>query len=214
MANLNKTDKQEKNSTVFTPNLLSKHIFNIVSKEYDFKSLFDPCIGVNGGMTKHFKDSGVYIYGADIEKGAEKVCDTYFHQDIKASDIPMNVKPELIIFNPPFNGNGRGKNLLFPHLFLKTMFNRFGEDIPLVMITGDNFLNNNRKDSKRLKYISESNFEITSIMTLPLNIFDGILFNSQVLFFNMHRLKPFYIYNEEKVALNNTVYKNTEKEVA
>jgi len=199
MANLNKKDKKEKNSTVYTPELLSKELYNIVTNTYkDFKTILDPCIGL-GGMTKYYFENGYNIVGADIEPGGEEYCNTFYLQDIKEGVYPEDLKPDLIIMNVPFNGNGRGKNLLFPHLFLKTMFDRFGEDIPLVMITGDNFLNNNTLHSKRLKYISDGNFEITSIMTLPLNVFENIKFNAQVLFFNMPKLKPYYIYDIDKV---------------
>ncbi|EDZ61946.1 hypothetical protein SMGD1_0849 [Sulfurimonas gotlandica GD1] len=202
MSNINKKDKKQKKSTVFTPKELSYELYKIITSEYDFKTVFDPCIGISGGMTKYYLENGVEVIGADIDKNAKNQCNVFFHQDIKNSDIPENVKPDLIIMNPPFNGNGRGKNLLFPHLFLKTMFDRFGEDIPVVMITGDNFLNNNRLKSARLKYVSDGNFDITSLMTLPLDVFNGIKFNAQVLFFNMPKLKPFYIYDESKAKLN------------
>ena len=214
MAHLNIKNKTTKNSTVFTPQILSNYIYNIVSKHYSFKTIFDPCIGINGGMTNPFKNSGCYIIGADIEEEAKNVCDIFFLQNIKQSNIPTHIKPDLIIMNPPFNGNGKGKNnLLYPHLFLKTMFDRFGEDIPIIMITGDNFLNNNTKYSKRLQYISNGKFNITSIMTLPLDIFEGVKFNTQVLFFNMPKLKPYYIFDIEKIAIINQHF-NNKQEVA
>ena len=200
--NLNKQDKQIKNSTVFTPKKLSKYIHNIVNKEYESKIVYDPCIGVSGGMTNIFRENGSFIYGSDIDKKSEEVCDIFFHQDIKELDLP-DFKPDLIVMNPPFNGNGRGKNLLFPHLFLKTIFDKFGEDQKVIMITGDNFLNNNSINSKRLEYISNGKFDITSIMTLPLDIFENIRFNTQVLFFNMPKLKPYYIFDMKKAISNN-----------
>lgn len=201
--NLNTTRKAEKNSTVYTPAKLSKHIFDIVSEEYDFNTLYDPCIG-QGGMTKFFKQNGSTIIGSDVDSVGEDYCDIFFHQDIKEHSYDTDVKPSLIIMNPPFNGNGKGKNnLLYPHLFLKTILEEFGEDIPVIMITGDNFLNNNTLHSSRLKYISDGSFNITSIMTLPLNAFEGIKFNTQVLFFNMPKLKPYYIFDIDKVAMNN-----------
>ncbi|MCF6339952.1 MAG: hypothetical protein L3J10_04260 [Sulfurimonas sp.] len=198
MANLNKMNKENKNSTVFTPERLSKTIFNIINNTYNFKTIFDPCIGENGGMTKFFFENEYKVIGADIDKKGEEHCHLFFNQDIKQSNIPENVKPDLIVMNPPFNGNGRGDNLLYPHLFLKEMFDRFGEEIPVVMITGDNFLNNNSMHSKRLKYISDGKFKITSIMTLPLDTFEDVKFNTQVLFFNMPKLQPYYIYDVSK----------------
>jgi len=198
MANLNKMNKENKNSTVFTPERLSKTIFNIINNTYNFKTIFDPCIGENGGMTKFFFENEYKVIGADIDKRGEEHCHLFFNQDIKQSNIPDSVKPNLIVMNPPFNGNGRGDNLLYPHLFLKEMFDRFGEDIPVVMITGDNFLNNNSMHSKRLKYISDGKFNITSIMTLPLDTFEDVKFNTQVLFFNMPKLQPYYIYDISK----------------
>jgi len=199
MANLNITNKQEKNSTVFTPEELSHYLYKLVTNEYDFKTIFDPCIGANGGMTKYYYENGYEVVGADIVEEGVNHCHTFFNQDIHNSNIPNEIKPDLIIMNPPFSGNGKGKNLLYPHLFLKTMFDKFGKDIPLVMITGDNFLNNNGIQSKRLKYISDASFEITSIMTLPLDLFQGVEFNTQVLFFNMPKLKAHYIFDISKI---------------
>jgi len=199
MANLNIKNKKEKESTIFTPDELSYYIYKIIREQYYPEIIFDPCIGVSGGMTKYFKKEGFKIIGADIDENSKEVCDIFYHKSIKdIKEYSKEFKPELVVMNPPFNGNGR-KDLLFPHLFLKNIFEEFGYDMKVVMITGDNFLNNNRKKSKRLKWISDNNINITSIMTLPLDIFDGVLFNCQVLFFNMPKLKPYYIFDIDKI---------------
>jgi len=201
MANLNKPDKEEKNSTVFTPLILSKYITELIEEHYNFKNIYDSCIG-EGNLITFFKEKNKTIIGSDIKKQTKHQADIFFISDIKDYEYKADIKPDLIIINPPFNGNGKGKNnLLFPHLFLLRMFETFGYDIPLVMITGDNFLNNNLKNSKRLNFISNIEKRLTTIITLPLNIFDNVLFNSQVLFFNMPKLNPYYIFNEKKALL-------------
>jgi type I restriction-modification system DNA methylase subunit len=201
MSNLNKTNKEEKDSTVFTPEHLSKTLYNIVTEQYNIEKVFDPCIGINGGMTKYYYENGCDVMGADIVNNIQgNICSLFINMGIKdLKNYKHNItKPDIIVMNPPFNGNGRGKNLLFPHLFLKEVFDAFGYDIPVIMITGDNFLNNNRTKSSRLQWLSDNDINITSIMTLPLDVFDDTLFNAQVLFFNMPKLKPYYIYDIRK----------------
>jgi len=212
MSNLNIKNKIQKNNTVYTPEKLSYFIYKKITKDYNFKTIYDPCIG-KGGMTKYFFENDNYkVIGSDIENVGQNYCHEFYNQDIK--NLNINIKPDCVIMNVPFNGNGRGKNLLFPHLFLKTIFDKFGEDMPVVMITGDNFLNNNSLNSKRLKYISDGSFKITSITTLPLNVFEGIKFNAQVLYFNMDKLQPYDIFDISKVQIpltpsNNTTNPNT-----
>lgn len=202
MANYGAKNKKVKNSTVYTPEILSNYLYQLISEHYEFKYILDPCIG-EGALAKPFKKDGVIIVGNDIDKKGLydhiNYCTFKMNFNIKDFRMPNMIKPDFIIMNPPFNGNGKGrKNLLYPHLFLKTMFDNYGEDIPLVMITGDNFLNNNNIKSDRLKYISDGNFEVTSIITLPINIFPNVKFNTQILFFNMPKLKPHYIFDASK----------------
>jgi len=198
MSNLNIKDKKVKNSSVYTDKKLSKYLFDLIDKNYNFKTILDPCIG-EGGLSKYYNESDKYkVIGIDVNKEGEKHCDLFFNQNIKELNLP-DLKPDLIIMNPPFNGNRGG--LLYPHLFLKNITELYGEEIPIMMITGDNFLNNNRLKSKRLIDISNSNYQITTIITLPLDVFEGVLFNTQVLFFNMDKLKPHYIYDISKNQL-------------
>ena len=204
MANYGKKNSTIKNSTVYTPEILSNYLYKLISHHYDFKYILDPCIG-QGALAKPFKKDGVIIVGNDIDKKGlydhVDYCTFKQNYNIKDFKMPSLIKPDFIIMNPPFNGNGKGrKNLLYPHLFLKTMFEKYGEDIPLVMITGDNFLNNNGVSSDRLKYIADGKFAITSVMTLPVDIFPNVKFNTQVLFFNMPKLDPHYIFDITKVA--------------
>ena len=190
MSNTNRTlePKTRKNNIVFTPPKLANFIAEII-EEKKYKTILDPAIGAGHLIEPYKKDK--YILGGDkydIGGGA----DEFILNDIDDQEFNFSVEPDLIIMNPPFNGaSGRR---LFPEVFLKKIFDRYGYDKPVIMITGDNFLNNTRLSSKRRSWIKEKEIKITSIITLPLDVFEGVQFNTQVLFFNIGGIKPHYMY--------------------
>ncbi len=51
---------------------------------------------------------------------------------------------------------------------------------------------NQRKISKRWKWLRDNCPPITSIISLPLDIFDNVQFHSEILIFNVPKLKPHY----------------------
>ena len=97
----------------------------------------------------------------------------------------MDLKPnkkldiDLILCNPPFNGHKNRK--LYPEVFLKKIVEIYGNNAKIVMIVPSGLRLNQRLKSKRWKWINE-NLEITSILTLPLDVFEGVLFHTEILF--------------------------------
>ena len=104
--------------------------------------------------------------------------------------------------NPPFNIDNKTKEYiqehyggrpLLPEVWLQKAIELFGKDMPVVMFTPYGFRLNQTEVSKRwLKFSSGEYPEITSIISLPKDVFDGILFHSGVLCFNLPKLKGHY----------------------
>ena len=107
--------------------------------------------------------------------------------------------------NPPFNIDKKTKKYikehyggrpLLPEVWLQKALELFGKKIPIVLFTPYGLRLNQTTESKRwLKFIGGEYPEISSIISLPKNIFDGILFHSEILIFNVNGIKPHYFYN-------------------
>jgi type I restriction enzyme M protein len=97
--------------------------------------------------------------------------------------------------NPPFNGCEGRK--LYPELFLRCIHSYFGSSLPVVLVVPMGFRLNQRRGSKRWQYLRD-NWKISSIMTLPIDMFGDVLFHSEILFFNFPNgsLQPHYFYAE------------------
>ena len=180
--------EKPKSSTIYTPAFLVEQIWDIVNESgIEIKSILDPSVG-SGALVKG-KES--ITFGIDIEDKSlplrrflcKKFEDTT-ENDFEGEDF------DLVICNPPFNGHPSRK--LYPEVFLRHITMAFG-DIPIVLITPPTLLSNQRIKSSRWKWIRE-NVEISSILTLPIDIFEDVLVHSHVIFFNFPRknIKPHY----------------------
>jgi type I restriction enzyme M protein len=97
--------------------------------------------------------------------------------------------------NPPFNG-APGKQL-YPEVFLAHIFKLFGPTIATVLFAPMGFRLNQRRKSKRWRSLRDCGAEITSIVSLPLNIFDDVEFHNEILIYNVDGIKPHYFLPEE-----------------
>ena len=194
--------KNEKKSTIYTPTKVSQFLFKILSKKIKKGFVFDPCVG-KGSLLKPFIENGYEVLGIDIEDQGfanTRICN---YLEIKKNEIK---KPDLIIMNPPFNINQETKKYIFkkygrrpllPEIWLIKAIELFGKNVPIVMFTPYGFRLNQMTNSKRWqKFINGDYPPITTIISLPKNIFEGILFHSEVLIFNIKNLKGHYFYNE------------------
>lgn len=110
-------------------------------------------------------------------------------------DETEKINADCVIVNPPFNQDtkGQGRKLL-PEAFLDKIIELCGKDIPIILITPMGFRLNCGKTSKRRKKLIGEYPEITSIISLPLDIFEGVKFHTEILCFNLPQLKPHYVY--------------------
>lgn len=183
----NNYTKNPKRSNVPTPQWLCHEIADLYPHA---RRVFDPCCG-DGRLLLPFKERGVEVLGMDLApklKGALK-------QDfLEQSDV---IEVDLVVCNPPFN-LGVGK-MLGSELFLRKIqevcvpLGAPLEDLQIVLFCPMGFRLNQRQKSTRWRWLREqeqNGLRITSIMSLPLDVFDRVEFHSEVLFFNSPHLAP------------------------
>ena len=120
--------------------------------------------------------------------------------EIKKDEIKDKIS--LVIMNPPFNIDEKTKKYikenyggrpLLPEIWFSKALDLFGHNVPIVMFTPYGFRLNQSDTSKRWqKFITKEYPEITSIVSLPKDVFENILFHSEVLIFNLPQLKGHY----------------------
>lgn len=141
----------------------------------DAKTILDPSSG-DGRLLAPFARRGAKIIGFDIKDGSDFLC------------MENNIECDLVVCNPPFNlGVGR---MLGSEAFLRKILQLCG-NVQIVLFCPMGFRLNQRIKSSRLRWLrDECQASITSIMSLPLDAFEGVLFHSEVLFFNSPHLPP------------------------
>tara|TARA_R110002050_G_scaffold57423_5_gene129158 strand:+ start:64983 stop:65948 length:966 start_codon:yes stop_codon:yes gene_type:complete len=157
-----------------TPLPLCRYLTDLILSVMTPKVILDPSAG-NDNLTHYFSD--------------QKIIRFEIKDDLDFFDAKQ-IACDLVVCNPPFNGMGGGK--LFPEEFLKHIINVVPPNTPIVLITPHGLRHNVRKKSPRLSFLDTLN--ITSLITLPLDVFDGVLFHTEVLILNLPRLKSHYTY--------------------
>ena len=192
--------KHQKKATIFTPDYVSEFLYSLIYKHINKTGLvLDPCVG-QGSLLKPFKRNGFNVLGIDIENQGFPKTIVKNYLEVKKGEIKKKVS--LVIMNPPFNIDGKtkiyiqenyGGRPLLPEVWFSKAVELFGHNIPIVMFTPYGFRLNQSDTSKRWqKFITKEYPEITSIVSLPKDVFDGILFHSEVLIFNLPQLKGHY----------------------
>ena len=135
----------------------------------DACKVLDPACG-DGRLLAPFAQRGAKTIGFDVKHG----------QDFLA--MRERVDCDLVMCNPPFNlGVGR---MLGSEVFLRQILALCG-NVPIVLFCPMGFRLNQRTKSTRWRWLrDECPAKITGIMSLPLDVFDGVLFHSEVVFFN------------------------------
>jgi len=172
-----KENKGQKRSDTPTPIWLCDNLHEIIAEHYKPEIILDPCCG-DGRLTNKFNS---------------KIIQYEIKQDKDFLKETKKLECDLCIMNPPFN-IGQGRKLSV-EVFMDKVLELCGKDIPIVLITPMGFRLNQRKHSARWKKMKKDYPEITSILSLPLDTFEDTLFHTEVLFFNMSKLKPHYFIN-------------------
>lgn len=180
--------------------------------------VLDPAVG-SGNLLKPFMNKIKYwTYGYDINHDFDLLIDKmalFLKMNFLASKIKYN-NIDLVICNPPFNITEdikkflkkikKGKSLLV-ELFIDKIFELYGRTVPLVVICpmgvrlnqriyDKNRTIGNRKGA-RYRKIRDEWPPITSIISLPLDIFPQVEFHCEILIFNMPELESHYCLPEK-----------------
>ncbi len=170
-----KTKKKDKKSDIPTPHFLCDFLYDIISEHYKPNIILDPCSG-DGRLTEKFNCKTIQY---EIKNGSDFFCET------------KTINCDMVIMNPPFN-SGNGKTLIC-ELFLDKVFNLINDkNIPVIMICPFGFRLNQTKKSKRWQKLRDEYPPITTIISLPLDIFDDIQFHTEILCFNTNKLNAHY----------------------
>lgn len=187
MKHINKDHSDLKNSTVYTPEAITNYINKEIIEKSNLKvkRVFDPAVG-SGNLISKLKKDGAFVIGNDIEEVEDNKTDQFFKGDFETFNHKID-DVDLVIMNPPFNGHPKRK--LYPEVFVDKCFELFGSDIPMIAILPSGWRINQRVKSKRWRKIRD-NQNITSLVTLPLDIFEGVQFHSEIVVFNIDGLEP------------------------
>jgi len=184
-----------KNSTIYTPSGVSRFIFELLRNKIPKDGLiFDPCCG-KGNLLEPWRNFVVRNYathGIDINyHNSVNFVQDFLTWDMK-NDLRNRIKPQLILCNPPFNG-------YYPKLgsevWLDKIIELFGKETPIVLFVPVGFCANLTLKSKRLEKFNNGIYPpIVSRITLPKNIFESVIFHSEILIFNVKGLEPHYFF--------------------
>ncbi len=189
-----------KRSDVHTPLGVARFLFDILynSMSYNvvrhpqFESVFDPAIGT-GRLTDPWYEAGCRVIGCDIVIASGLMAHEIYLGRFETLDFASE-KPDLVLCNPPFNGC-EGKRL-YPEVFLDRAFDLFGVHQPVVLFAPMGMRLNQRRKSTRWRRLRDCGAELTSIVSLPLDIFPGVEFHAEILMFNVRGVRPHYFLPE------------------
>ena len=184
----NNYHNNKKNSTIYTPAALSNYLYELLHAHINPKVIVDPSIG-RGSLVKPWRNKKCTTIGIDIDKRSKRYCNKFIcskFEDIKKWTYKM---PDLILVNPPFNGAPGRK--LYSEVFLRQIVELFGSNVPVVLFAPMGFRLNLTVNSSRWNWLKET-IEISSIISLPKNCFNEVVFHTEILIFNMPKLKAHY----------------------
>ena len=194
----------QKNSTIHTPMNVSNYLFYLLHDKIDKdKVVLDPCVG-KGNLIYPFVKEGYKTLGIDIEdQGFDNTVVKSF-LSIKNYEIDT---PSLVLANPPFNISKETKyevknyftrRPLLPEVWLHKCVDLWGTDVPIVLFSPYGLRLNLTERSKRWHMFKAGAYpKISCIISLPKNVFDNVLFHSEILIFNVKGLDAHYFLGEE-----------------
>lgn len=191
-----------KNATVYTPLKVSQFLFERVHEKIQRNALiFDPCVG-KGSLLMPFHNAGFRTLGMDLCH--QGFCNTQVgnYMDTNGGDMDT---PGLVIMNPPFNINQTtrelvaskyGRRPLLPEVWLGKTIELFGHHVPIILFAPYGMRLNQSLTSQRWRRFIDGTYPpICSIVALPKDIYEDVMFHSEILIFNMKGLDGHYFYD-------------------
>ncbi len=163
-------------NNIASPPGICRFIHDLISPQYRVRTILDPCAGA-GGLTKPWK--GVKVIAYEILKGKD-----FF-------SCPSRIDADLVLCNPPFN-NTNGESRFLPQVFLERIVKVVPKRTPIVLFAPMSMRLDQTSKSSRWRWLRDHCPPITGIISLPHDAFGSVKVHSEILLFNMPRLKPHY----------------------
>lgn len=193
--------KEQKNSTIYTPESVSKFLFNILSDKINKDdTVVDPCVGT-GSLLIPFQEAGFKTLGVDIADQGYPETRVENFISMERGEVET---PALVIANPPFNIEPKtveavarlhGRRPLLPEVWLAKSIELWGRDVPIALFAPYGLRLNQTVHSRRWKLFTDGTYPpISSIVALPKDIYTDVQFHSEVLIFNVSGLNGHYFF--------------------
>lgn len=177
----------KKNGCVSTPIGVARYLRKLLARKAK-TLIFDPCIGT-GALIEPWRDTDISIMGMDVRDVLETPVARFYQGRFEHCTSWEFPKPDLVLCNPPFCNGGRQ---MFAEQFLRQIVRIWGRDQPTAMIVPHGFRLNLTAKSERYRWMLFEGPQITSIVSLPHNVFPGVRFHTEILMFNIKGLRPHY----------------------
>ena len=175
------TPRKTKPSSVHTPPGLCRLLHDLISPIHNVKTILDPSAG-DGALTEPW--TGRKVLSFDIERGTD------FFQS------PEWFHVELVLCNPPFNDE-TGSNRHLPLLFLKRIVQVVPVKTPIALFAPLTMRIDQGSRAARWRWLRDCCPPITSIISLPYDVFPGVKVHSEILLFNLPKLRSHYFVPDE-----------------
>ena len=194
--------RDQKNATVYTPPAVSRFLFGILHDKIDRTGVvIDPCVGA-GSLLVPFQEAGFATKGVDIDdQGYPRTLVRDFIS-IRKGEIST---PSLVVANPPFNIDEKTRDLIYqsfgrrpllPEVWLNKSVELWGSSVPIALFAPYGLRLNQSVGSRRWRMFVDGSYPaISSIVALPKDVYDNVLFHSEILIFNIEGLNGHYFYN-------------------
>ncbi len=173
-----------KPNDICTPPGLCQYLHDLVSPLYPVKTILDPAVG-DGSLTTPWRKRRVISF--EVRDGRD------FFQS------PDWIEVDLVICNPPFN-DVSGSNRYLPLLFLQRIVQITPAGTPIAFIAPLTMRIDQATRSERWRWLRDCCPPITSVISLPYDVFAGAKVHAEVLMFNMPKLRPHYFLPDEYVG--------------
>jgi hypothetical protein len=164
-----------------TPPGVCRFLHDIIAPKYKVTTILDPCAG-RGALTRPWK--GCKVIAFEATKG----------RDFFAG--PDRIDCDLVLVNPPWSGGGKSAKSPIA-LFLERILEVVPPKTPIALIAHWSFRMDQDRGSARWRWLRDECPPITGIVTLPHDIWSDAKVHSEILLFNLPKLRAHYFVPDE-----------------
>lgn len=182
-------EKHKTLNAIYTPTYVSEWLHKL-TKHLKPAVVLDPACGEGSLLKPWCRDSMCLGVDNSLTLRLRLPPFTFAREDF-LSYIPPQT-PDLVVCNPPWSG-APNKGQSYPYLFLRRIVELYGPEIPIIFLCPMGFTHNQKMKSKRRQwFLGKNTPEISSVVSCPIDLYPNTLFHSQILLFNIKRVKSHY----------------------